>query len=276
MFETQGQNTGRNVVTVLLSILLCVALLFTAVLTAAWSLVNSHNIAKLVSTLTIGDEALADIITLGLKGQEGLEGVEYLASEQVEHILREDFTQEFLSELIGEYVDALLNDKDMPQGAAMIADFLAEHEEEINEALAEAGFRGQIRVDVETVRLGLEEKLDRYFPVEILREQYARLLRVVRFLTSTGFILAAWGVCALLGVCILAINRMRLFAGVVAVAVPVLVVVALLLVPALLVGMITGNMGILRLAAGLLKWPVIRLGAAFGAIGVVPGSLAAI
>lgn len=321
MNENKGKSAGRTVATVLLSILLCLTLLVSALLTAARNTISSGNIAKLISTLDLGgitvpgsagggasvksqaavttgtvhassmtrlpgkqggavlaasesgDKSLAELIAEGLKNQEGLEGMEDITSEQIEHVLEQDFAQDFLSGVTSEYVDAILNDQELPEGAGLdadrVTDFLMEHEDDINNALAETGFKGKVKIDPVAVRDGLDGKLEDVIPVEEIREQYAQPLNVVRNVISTKVILAAWGVCAVLAAVILLVNRKKLSGGLLGVGVPALIVGALLLAPALLAGMLTGSNVIAQLVGELLKGPLVLVGAISGASGLV-------
>lgn len=272
MDKNNGKCAGRTAITAVLSLLACVALLFTAVLTAARITVSSRNIARIVAAPDLGDQVEENYILERLKEQEGLDGAENLTADEVVYVLKQDFVQKFIQSVAGEYVDALLNGRDVPRGAELTADFLTEHEADINKALAKAGFRGNIKVDAEMVRESLEWKLDRVFPVEILREQYARSLSVLRSAVSTGILLAVWGIYAALTAVIFLINRKKLCGGFLGVGIPALAVGTLLLALAFFVGTVIGNnniIRIIRLAAKLLHGPLIFVGTVCGALGSV-------
>lgn len=167
---------------------------------------------------------LADYLYDMTRDQPGWEDVK---KENIEEALDHPLVDEFLTEMATDYTAVIVKGED-GEGKGLtpdkVTDFVMEHEEEIQQIVEDAGYKGEFKLDEEKIRTSIADSIgDTYAPENIARD-YSEAVTAFRLVVSLPVIIVLWFITALLVVLIFVVNKRRLSAVLSCVGIPALIV----------------------------------------------------
>lgn len=224
------QSVPARVFCVLLSILLCLALLIASVLTILRVSLSGDELSQWVGDVNVSE------ISVSIEGKE-VTLSEYLydisedrdlglSKRDISDLLEDDLVKEFLSSATAQYQQYLTDGSGSGVDTDMILDFIEDHENDIKDAiLSKTSYEwDDLTFHYDTIKEQLDEQLGDTLSVKQLNAISGNALSLVRLSIMPVTIILAWLLCALLALGLILMNLHRASSLLFYIGIPVLII----------------------------------------------------
>lgn len=231
------QGVPARVGCVLLSILLCLTLLFASVVTALRVSFSTEKLTKWVESIDLSE------ISLQVEGKDEtvmLGDYLYEVSQQqtdldlrrrdINDLLQDNLVKDFLLSAAKQYQRYLLDGSDSSGiTTRMIMDYVEDNEAEIERLFVRTLHIDQLTLDYDQLEASLNEQLGGSLSIDGLNQASGNVLSTLRLFTGLIALILAWVLCALLVLGLVLANRRRASSLLLYIGLPILITGAILL-----------------------------------------------
>lgn len=277
--ETGKQRAASAAVSVIL------ALLLFAFLTSATAVtILNVSLAPDSLTSTVQDMDVANMDISGVVGGEETTVADYaydlvrdmgwedISRRDVEEMVEKPFVANFVSEMSQEYMSALSgNGKSDGLNADRVVDYIKDHEDEIQEAAADAGFEGELYFDYDRIEREVDDIVGDKLEISSIEENNSLYFKLAKLVFSKVVFIGLWVVTALLCVLIILANKRRVSRALTYIGIPTLIIglTALIASAAVSLFLDMDSKTLIKLLYSLAGNTVLMTGIIMTAIGVV-------